>query len=58
MFTNVAIVDADVVYDVIDVVLDDDAADLELLEESRVSVDWLTWVLLRVQINYHVNVNN
>ena len=32
MFTNVAIVDADVVYDVIDVVLDDDAADLELLE--------------------------
>ena len=32
MFTNVAIVDADVVYAVIDVVLDDDAADLELLE--------------------------
>ena len=58
MFTNVAIVDADVVYDVIDVVLDDDAADLELLEQSRVSVDWLTRVLLRVQINYHVNVNS
>ena len=58
MFTNVAIVDADVVYAVIDVVLDDDAADLELLEQSRVSVDWLTRVLLRVQINYHVNVNN
>ena len=58
MFTNVAIVDVDVVYAVIDVVLDDDAADLELLEESRVSVDWLTRVLLRVQINYHVNVNN
>ena len=57
MFTNVAIVDVDVVYAVIDV-LDDDAADLELLEQSRVSVDWLTRVLLRVQINYHVNVNN